>query len=143
MEKRIIEVNGVKLEVDLSTAKVVDQYRVGDAVKVLVKTYDSYKSHAGVIMGFDAFEKLPTILIAYLDSGYNTAEMKFISFNAKSENVEICAMNSHEVPFVRDNVLELMDRDITSAEQKVADLKTKKAYFQKQFGVYFKNLVEA
>jgi hypothetical protein len=143
MEKRIIEVNGVKLEVDLSTARVVEEYKVGDPVKVLVKKYDGYASHAGVIVGFDAFEKLPSINIAYLDSGYSTADMKFISFNAQSKEVEICAMNNTEVPFVRDNVLELMDRDITAAEQKVADLKTKKAYFQKQFGVYFKNLVEA
>lgn len=143
MEKRIIEVNGVKLEVDLSTAKVVESYGVGDPVKVLIKNYDSYKSHAGVIVGFDAFEKLPTILIAYLETSYSEASMKFVHYNAQSKDVEITAMNNQEVPFVRDNVIELMDREITAAEQKVADLKSKKQYFQKQFGVYFKNLVEA
>lgn len=39
--KRIIEINGVKLDVDLSQCKVVENYKVGDAVKVLVKEYSS------------------------------------------------------------------------------------------------------
>jgi len=34
--KKIIEVNGVKLEVDLSSAKVIEEYRVGDVIKVLI-----------------------------------------------------------------------------------------------------------
>jgi len=34
------------MEVDLSQAKVVDQYKIGDNVKVLKKEYsDSYKSY--------------------------------------------------------------------------------------------------
>jgi len=36
MSKQIIEINGVKLEVDLSTAKRIDEFRVGDTVKVLI-----------------------------------------------------------------------------------------------------------
>ena len=38
-EKRIIEVNGIKMEVDLRNAKRIDQFKVGDSVKVLVKSY--------------------------------------------------------------------------------------------------------
>ena len=34
--KRIIEVNGVKMEIDLRQAKVIDNYKVGDYVKVKV-----------------------------------------------------------------------------------------------------------
>ena len=36
MSKQIIEINGVKLEVDLSTAKRIDEFRVGDTVKVFI-----------------------------------------------------------------------------------------------------------
>lgn len=35
--KRIIEIDGVKIEVDLRTAKRIDTYRVGDNVKILNK----------------------------------------------------------------------------------------------------------
>ena len=37
-QKRIVEIGGVKIEVDLRTAKRVDSYRVGDPVKVLTKS---------------------------------------------------------------------------------------------------------
>ena len=40
-EKRIIEINGVKLEVDLSQARVVENYRIGDNVKILQNEYGS------------------------------------------------------------------------------------------------------
>lgn len=60
-QKTIVEINGIKLEVDLRTAKRVEEYKVGDMVKVLKKEYgDSYKSYAGMIVGFDAFVALPT-----------------------------------------------------------------------------------
>lgn len=47
-QKRIIEVNGVKLEVDLRNARRVDEFRVGSPVKVLVKNYSTYESHFGM-----------------------------------------------------------------------------------------------
>ena len=56
----IIEVNGIKLEVDLRTAKRVDQLRVGDRVKVLNKAYDGYEVLPGTVVCFEPFEKLPT-----------------------------------------------------------------------------------
>ena len=34
-EKRIVEIDGVKIEVDLRTAKRIDTFAVGDNVKVL------------------------------------------------------------------------------------------------------------
>lgn len=44
-ETTIIEINGVKLEIDLRHAKRIDNLRVGDTVKVLRKRYDdSYES---------------------------------------------------------------------------------------------------
>ena len=39
-EKRIVEIDGVKIEVDLRTAKRIDTFRVGDNVKVLCKEYN-------------------------------------------------------------------------------------------------------
>ena len=72
-QKRIIEVNGVKMEIDLRNAKVVENYKVGDYVKVLIKEYNSYKSYIGNIIVFDNFEKTPTIVIAYLKNEYSSS----------------------------------------------------------------------
>ena len=36
---KTIEINGVKLEIDLRTAKRVDTFKIGDNVKVLKKEY--------------------------------------------------------------------------------------------------------
>lgn len=134
MEKQIIEINGVKLEVDLSEAKVITNYKVGDCVKVLKKKYSDYESMPGVLVGFDAFEKLPTLIIAYLE---NQAEIKFVYFNAESEDLEICPMNVKDLPFAKARVLELMDRNITKAEESLTDLRLKKQFFLDEFGKYF------
>lgn len=79
-EKKIIEIGGVKLELDMRTGKTtqIDTFKVGDNVKVLIKEYDSYKSYAGVIVGFDNFKERPTIIVAYLKMGYSEADIKFI-----------------------------------------------------------------
>jgi hypothetical protein len=135
MDKRIIEINGVKLEVDLTEATVIDHYKVGDPVKCLIKRYgSSYESVPGVIVGFDAFKKLPTIIVAYLEGG---SAVKFLHLNESSEDVEITAMNAKDLPFEKSRVLDLMDREITKAETTVADLKHKKQFFLNEFGKYF------
>jgi len=142
MDKKVIEINGVKLEVDLTEAKVIENYKVGDPVKVLIKTYSDYQSKPGTIVGFDAFENLPTIIIAYLDISYDKASVKFEYFNAQSKDVEICKMNNAEVPFAKERVNELMDLQIVRKEEELADLKRKKEFFEAEFGAYFKNQVK-
>ena len=66
--KRVVEIGGVKLEVDLRHARVIENFKIGDTVKVLLKKYgDSYESHLGVIVGFDNFKERPTIVIAHVE----------------------------------------------------------------------------
>lgn len=139
MEKTLIEVKGVKLEVDLSSARVIDNYKMGENVKVLVKEYDSYVSYPGVIIGFDNFQVRPTIVIAYLKLGYNEASVKFAYLNTESKDLEICPMIAEDMPFEKVRVLELFDRQIISEEEKVKELKRQKEYFLAQFGKYFKD----
>ena len=40
--KKIVEIDGIKLEIDMRTAKRIDQFKVGDKVKILVKKYDTF-----------------------------------------------------------------------------------------------------
>ena len=65
---KIVEISGIKLEIDERTARTVEQYKVGDRVRVLVKSYgDNYSIYPGVIAGFAAFTQLPSIELMYLE----------------------------------------------------------------------------
>lgn len=144
-DKRIIEINGVKLELDLRTAELqqIDSFKVGDNVKVLVKenSYSEQEIKPGVIVGFDNFKSLPTIIVAWLSVDYSKAEIKYAYINAKSE-VEIVAASSGDVPFERELVMDLLDRDIAAKEIALSDAKSKKEVFLKQFGRLFTSITE-
>ena len=135
---KIVEINGVKIEVDLRTAKVVENYKVGDMVKVLVKKYsDTWESYAGVIIGFDDFKNLPTIIVAYMESSYSAAEIKFSYLNSASQGLEICPSNSLDKFLDKSHALGLLDMQINRKIAEVDDLKSKREYFLKEFQCYF------
>lgn len=136
--KRIIEVAGVKLEVDLREAKTIEGYKVGDNIKVLVKKYSNdYESYPGVIVGFDQFEKLPTIIIAYLESGYDP-DLKFVYLNNQTKDTEITHAQPEEIVLEKDNVISKFDKEVEKREAEIRDIKKKKDYFVKYFNQYFK-----
>ena len=138
MERTIIEVNGVKLEVDLRTAKRIDQLKVGDRVKVLLKTYSDYKVHAGTVVGFEPFTKLPTIIVAYLDIDYNGATVKFVYFNAETKDTEIvAAIDNDQLDVNKADVLGRFDREIEKKQAEADDLRQRRAFFETQFRAYW------
>jgi len=136
-EKKIIEINGVKMEVDLRNCRVIENFRVGDNVKLLIKQYDSYKDSAGVIVGFDNFKERPTIIIAYLDVSYSEASIKFAYFNKDTKDIEMVQANDNDLPFKKSRVLELLDKDILKKEKELEEAKHKKDHFLAWFGKYF------
>lgn len=139
-ETRIIEVNGVKLEVDLRHAKRVDTFRVGDPVKILKKKYNDYSSCVGTIVGFDNFASLPTIVIAYLEVDYYTARVEFAYINSETKDIEICPVNEHDIPYSKSSILDKMNNEINKKEEELRELRQKKEYFLKMFGKYFEHL---
>lgn len=137
MEKTIIEINGIKMEVDLRNAKVIDNYRVGDTVKVLVKGYSDYKSHVGMIIGFDEFQQLPTIVVAYLDIEYSTTAIKFVYINSNTKDIEICKINDWDIPYSKQQIIDRMNVEIDKKEAEVRELNQRKSVFLQMFGKYF------
>ena len=131
----IVEINGIKMEVDERTATIrkVDSFKVGDKVKVLVKTYSGYDSHFGVLVGFEHYKNRPSIVVAYLAS----SELRFAYLHKDNTEVEIIALETGDLGLEKQNILQKMDYEITQAEMKVLDLKMKRDYFLKRFGVYF------
>jgi ribosomal protein L19 len=135
--KRIIEINGIKLEVDLSTAKRIDEFRVGDNVKVLKNESGSFNVYAGVIVEFVNFKELPTMIIAVFKQDYWGSKLEFINFNAKSENVEITLCCEHELKLEKCRVLDKFNQEIEKKQSEIDDLRNKRDYFEKYFAKYF------
>lgn len=141
---RTIEVNGIKLEIDERTARTVESYKVGDRVKVLVKKYSDYAIYPGVIVGFAAFEKLPTIEVMYLvPESWESDPLKFVGINSKTEEIEIVPLNDAEVVLDRKDALERFDRSIRDARTKLEDLERKRAFFVEKFATVFEAAAEA
>lgn len=136
--KTVIEVNGVKLEVDLRHAKRIDELRVGDRVKVLTKEYDGHRVHAGTIVGFEPFASLPTIIIAYVAKDWNKAEIKFVHFNRQSKDIEIVkAIDDDSLDLDREMVLKTLDKDISTKQREIQEIENRKAYFLANFRAYW------
>lgn len=135
--KKIIEVNGIKMEIDLRQAKVVNNYKVGDSVKLLKKQYSDYKSHLAVIVGFDEFEKHPTIILAYLDIEYSGASIKFEYINSESKDAEICPVNEWDIPFSKQDILDKINTEVEKKQEEIRSLESKRKCFLQMFGKYF------
>lgn len=137
----IVEINGIKMEVDLRTARRVDEFRVGDRVKVLVKEYSSTDIYHGVLVGFEQFQSLPTVVVAYVTNSYHP-EIKLAYLNSKTmsgddKKFEIVPDSDETLPFSKADVLRNFDRQIESKINDINDILLKKSYFIRRFGQMF------
>lgn len=138
-EKRIIEINGMKIEVDLRTAKKIDEFKVGDNVKILKKDSSNYEVLAGVIIDFVNFKELPTIQVATFKSDYWGTRIDFLNINAQTENIEMCAVSEHELVLEKNRVVDKLNAEIEKKKSELDEIVTKKDYFLKHFSKYFKD----
>ncbi len=140
-ERTIIEVNGVKLEVDLRHARRIEEIRIGDRVKVLRTegyTDKSHKVYAGTVVGFEPFEKLPTVIVAYLQTDWHNVGVQFVYFNAQTKDVEIIkAIDDDQLDVNKADILAKMDREIQRKRDETTDLAARRAYFLAQFRAYW------
>lgn len=136
---KIVEIHGIKLEIDERTARTIDQYVVGDKVKVLVKGYgESYEVHPGVILGFSDFQSLPTIDIMYCNRDrWDSDVFKFVAFNAASKDIEIAPFNELECILDKQSIVQKMDSAIAAKERELIDFKIKREYFITRFARAF------
>lgn len=135
-EKRIIEINGVKLEVDLRSARRIDEFKVGDSVKVLDRRNDKNEMRSGVITDFANFKDLPTIMVAVYKAGsyWEKPTIEFIPFNADTEGIEIVGVSAEETIVSRDTIVQKFDDEIAKKRDELNDLIIKRDTFVKYFG---------
>lgn len=133
-----IEINGIKVEVDLRTCKTISTYKIGDNIKVLKKNYgDNFSVHSGVIVDFVAFRERPAIVIAYFDQNYNSTDIKFETITQDSTDIEIAPCLPHELKVNKDRVIDKFDIAIADKEREADDLRQKKDYFIQNFSKFF------
>lgn len=141
-EKRIIEINGIKMEVDLRNAKRIDTFKVGDPVKILDMNYTDPQIKAGVIVGFAEFEKHPAIEVMTLDVGYSDADFKFITItNKENSKYELVHYNNYEKIFTKSNVISNFDRLLEKKKIEIEELERKKKYFIDDFQKAFEQII--
>lgn len=134
--KRIIEINGVRLEVDLRSARRIDEFKVGDSVKVLDNRSGKNEMKAGVITDFANFKELPTMIVAvYKDGDYwSKPSIEFITFNSETEGIEIVGVSAEEIIVSRETVVQKFDDEIAKKRDELNDLIIKRDTFVKYFG---------
>lgn len=135
--KRVIEIDGVKIEVDMRTAKRIDTFKVGDAVKVLDKTSSEYKVKPGIITDFANFKEKPTICVAVYNEptwSYGKPSIEIIHIYEGMENkYEIVYTSEEDLRLTKDGVIESFERKIQEKKNEVADLENQMNYFKKHF----------
>lgn len=134
----IVEINGIKMDIDERTAKAtnVESYKVGDRVRLLVKCYSEHKVAQGVIVGFDNFRDLPTISVLYISPEYGR-ELKIATINAETQDVQLVPALPEDAEIESSYILDKLDAEIRDAHAKIADLELKKRVFIAQFGKFF------
>lgn len=133
--RRTVEINGIKLDVDLRTAVRVETLRIGDRVRVLVKGYSGFNVHPGVVVAFEPFQKLPTIQVAYISG--SSLEIKAI--NEETKDFELVPALDDTLMLEREHVVEMMNREITRKEVELDESRRKLDYFQRMFGRWFES----
>lgn len=135
---RQVEINGVKLEVDMRTAKRIDTFKVGDNVKILIKEYSCTKIYNGVIVEFLNFNELPTIQVAYFEDSWNSSELiKFININEETKDFEILPTSKHEMTLTKSRFLDKLNNKIAEKQNEVDELTNKRDWFVENYEKHF------
>jgi len=124
------------MELDLRTATVsdVETFCVGDLVKILIKEYsETYKSYAGVIVGFDNFKENPTISVLYIKQDYSKSELMMEYINSFNKNAQIIKASEDDIGFSKDTVLRHFNKQIENLEMAKVVAEQQKDLFLKYF----------
>ena len=137
-EIRTIEINGVKIDVDLRSAKQIYKLKVGDKCKLLEKSdYGDPSVYSGVVAGFDMFPTKPTIIIAYVKNDYSSSDLCFAYINDGSKKWEVIPSIDNDLPLDKALVNEKFDKQIAKLSEEIESINLKRDWFNSNFGKYF------
>jgi hypothetical protein len=133
---REINVNGVRLEVDMRYAKRIDTFKVGDTVKVLDRRNDKNDMRSGVITDFADFKDLPTMMVAVYKPGdyWSAPTIEFIPYNSDTKDIEVVGVSAEEIMVSHETIVNKFDDQIAKKRDELNDLIIKRDTFVKYFG---------
>ena len=134
---RQIEINGIKVEVDLRTCKTITTYKIGDNVKVLKKGYSDYSVFSGVIVDFVNFKERPALVVAYFSQSYSGTDIQFETITKDTKDFEIAPCLPHELKLNKARVIDKFNVGIAAKEREADDLRQKRDYFLENFANFF------
>lgn len=115
------------------------ELRVGSKVRVLKKKYDkSYDVFPGIVVGFDLFENLPSAVVMYAEVSYSGAELKWLTFNDKTEDVELAAAQyeDKDLPTIEE-AMQVFERQEAELVKKIDELREKRDFFRRKWGTAY------
>lgn len=139
---REIEIDGIKVAVDMRTVKKIDTFKIGDNIKVLKKNYNDYQVYSGVIVDFVNFKERPAIVVAYFDHSYTGTDIRFETITKDTKDLEIAPCLPHELSINKNRVIDKFNYEIEQQQHKVDELKAKRDYFLVNFGKFFEEEIK-
>jgi hypothetical protein len=117
---------------------VIESFKVGDRVKCLVKGYSDYQTRYGIIVDFNEFQSLPTIVVAYIENNYSDFDVKIVNVNSQSKDaVQIVPMDKLEIGISRSDLEETVSRQLEAKRQEIRKLEEKQKYVMTVFKNHF------
>ena len=139
------KIGSVTIEIDDSFVFQRETLRVGDTVKILMPkgTYGEdakkFVIKYGVIVSFDNFDTLPTIVICYVEGSYKET-VEFLYLNERTENISIIRTDPQDLSIEQTSIIDYLDNEIAKKQSEKEDMLRKKQYFLTHFGKYFKDV---
>lgn len=137
----IVTINGVDIDVPDSAIKPSNHtLKVGHPVKLLVKSqYSEPQVCAGIVAGFEMFQSLPTISVAYIGGTSYAPEMKFAHINTKSaDKYELVhGIDRQILELDKSRIEQLLADDVEKKRRELDESLAKQRFFTERFGAYF------
>jgi len=132
------EISGHKFEIEEQVAVRIETLHIGDRVSVLYKpSYGDKKVFPGVIVGFEPFPTLPTVLVAYMEEEWSSAKIKVAAFNAETKDMEMVRAMTSASPIDKENAIKMFQSRIDKARREVMDAENQLSYFERNFAAYW------
>jgi hypothetical protein len=131
-----IELKGHTFEVQ-TQAVVTSTIRIGDKLRILKKsTYSEPKVYDGVVVGFEPFKDLPSIVIAYFENEtYSSPDLKFLVWNEKTKDCEITQAIADPLKNNARMFDKAMQAKAAKLRMEAQEIDHKLAYFRAHFGM--------
>lgn len=138
-KNKTIELNEAMVKIGLKKEEAINNYKVGNYVKLLIKDIFDFESYPGRIVGIYYSNDEPIIVVAYLKQPFDRFNISYIEICPSSEDTKIEPLNDWDFPIERLSMLKRFKIEILSKEQEVTEMKSNVKRFEQIFDEYFED----